>query len=117
MGITDYAFSKFLLQNQVNFSNISQENDQDKPRNNHLNFKSIDLLFPIKQWLNHLEINDPRIARFICSLVPAQCPFHREIKIFGHIIFIIPPLCKLNPLYDELMMLRFRSLCYLETVS
>ncbi|MDY7024694.1 MAG: Mo-dependent nitrogenase C-terminal domain-containing protein, partial [Cyanobacteriota bacterium] len=25
----------------------------------------------------------------------------------------IPPLCKLNPVYDELISLRFRALCYL----
>lgn len=72
-----------------------------------------DLLYPIRQWLNTLEINRPDVARSIIKLIPAQCPFARDIKLFGHTIAHIPPLCKLNPLYDELMSLRFRCLCFL----
>ncbi|MGK7890123.1 MAG: Mo-dependent nitrogenase C-terminal domain-containing protein, partial [Leptolyngbyaceae cyanobacterium] len=33
--------------------------------------------------------------------------------VWGHTLFHIPPLCKLNPVYDELVALRFRALCYL----
>lgn len=33
--------------------------------------------------------------------------------LFGHQVAYIPPLCKLNPLYDELVELRFKALCYL----
>ncbi len=72
-----------------------------------------DVLKPIKDWLDGAEIHDPRIARFICKMVPPQCPFERDVTLFGHKIIHIPPLCKLNPLYEQLVGLRFRSLSYL----
>lgn len=71
------------------------------------------LLQPVQEWLDELEIHDPKVARFLCKMIPAQCPFEREIKLFGHKIVYIPPLCKLNPLYDQLVNLRFRALSYL----
>ncbi|MBV9388339.1 MAG: nitrogenase [Chroococcidiopsidaceae cyanobacterium CP_BM_ER_R8_30] len=72
-----------------------------------------DALHFVRKWLDGLEIHDPRLARFLCKMIPAQCPFERDIKLFGHKIVHIPPLCKLNPLYEQLVGLRFRSLCYL----
>jgi hypothetical protein len=60
-----------------------------------------------------MEIHDPRLARFICKMVPPQCPFERDITLFGRKIIHIPPLCKLNPLYEQLVGLRFRALSYL----
>lgn len=72
-----------------------------------------DLLHPLKDWLDGMDIHDPRLARFICKMVPSQCPFERDIKLFGHKVVHIPPLCKLNPLYEQLVGLRFRALCYL----
>ncbi|MEY3827468.1 MAG: hypothetical protein RLZZ148_2287 [Cyanobacteriota bacterium] len=73
----------------------------------------IDLLDPLKNWLDDMKIEDPRLARFICKMVPSQCPFERDIVLFGRKIVHIPPLCKLNPLYEQLVALRFRSLSYL----
>ena len=73
----------------------------------------VDPLYPVRQWLDAIEISDPRTAKLLCSLIPAQCPFAREVKLFGRTLFHIPPLCKLNPLYDQLMSLRFRSLTFL----
>lgn len=72
-----------------------------------------DLLNPIKHWLDEMEVQDPRLARFICKLVPPQCPFERDIKLFGKKIVHIPALCELNPLYEQLVGLRFRALSYL----
>ncbi len=72
-----------------------------------------DGLYPIRQWLNNLEIQDIALAHFICRMIPTQCPFERDISLFGRTIVSIPPLCKLNPLYEELIGLRFRALCYL----
>ena len=72
-----------------------------------------DLLHPVKDWLDAMTIHDPRLAHFICHLVPPQCPFERDIKLFGRKIVHIPPLCKLNPLYEQLIGLRFRALSYL----
>ncbi|MDY6781531.1 MAG: Mo-dependent nitrogenase C-terminal domain-containing protein [Cyanobacteriota bacterium] len=75
--------------------------------------KKFDLLHPLRQWLNNIEVADAQLAHHLCYLIPAQCPFERDIKLFGRALFHIPPLCKLNPLYEELVMLRFRALCYL----
>ncbi|MEL6788857.1 MAG: Mo-dependent nitrogenase C-terminal domain-containing protein [Cyanobacteria bacterium J06607_15] len=75
--------------------------------------KSLNPLQPIQQWLDNLEITQEQTARRIVRLIPAQCPFARDIKVFGRVLFRIPPLCKLNPLYEQLIGLRFRALCFL----
>ncbi len=72
-----------------------------------------DLLHPLKQWLDSAKINSPKLARFLCKFIPSQCPFEREVKIRDRILFCIPPLCKLNPLYEQVVGIRFRALCYL----
>jgi len=74
---------------------------------------SIDPLKPAREWLDQLSVEDPRLARFVCKLVPSQCPFERDVKVFGHKIVHIPPMCKINPLYEQLVGLRFRALSYL----
>jgi Mo-dependent nitrogenase C-terminus len=70
-------------------------------------------LQPIRAWLENLEIRDRSLAHQITKLIPAQCPFERNIYWFGRCILHIPPLCKLNPFYEELTGLRFRALCCL----
>lgn len=75
--------------------------------------KGIDLLQPVKHWLDGIEIKDARLARFICKMIPSQCPFERDIVLFGKKIVHIPPMCKLNPLYEQLVALRFRALSFL----
>lgn len=72
-----------------------------------------DLLQPVKKWLDGMDVNDPRVARFLCKMIPSECPFERDIKLFGKKIVHIPPMCKLNPLYDQMVGLRFRSLSFL----
>lgn len=72
-----------------------------------------DPLQPMRDWLDQYEVHDPRLARFLCKLIPPQCPFERDVKLFGHKVVHIPPMCKLNPLYDQLVGLRFRALTYL----
>ncbi|MDJ0796603.1 MAG: Mo-dependent nitrogenase C-terminal domain-containing protein [Calothrix sp. MO_167.B12] len=72
-----------------------------------------DFLFPIRQWLNSLEVHNVELAHILCKLIPAQCPFERDITLFGRKLFHIPPMCKLNPLYEEVVSLRFKALCYL----
>ena len=73
----------------------------------------IDLLYPLRRWLNNIEIDNSAFAHRICQLIPSQCPFERELKLFGRTIAKIPPMCKLNPLYNEIIALRFRAICYL----
>lgn len=72
-----------------------------------------DLLNPIKQWLQGIPINNVYLAKFLCCIIPNHCPFEQEIKIFNRTLLRIPPLCKLNPFYEELVAIRFRSLSYL----
>lgn len=73
----------------------------------------VDLFLPIRCWLDNIQVQNSGFAHRICQLIPAQCPFERDIKLFGHTVFQIPPLCKLNPVYEQVVALRFRALCYL----
>ncbi|MFH7030798.1 MAG: Mo-dependent nitrogenase C-terminal domain-containing protein [Heteroscytonema crispum UTEX LB 1556] len=72
-----------------------------------------DLLNPVRQWLDSIEIHNAKLAHSLCKLIPSQCPFERDITLFGRKLFHIPPMCKLNPLYEQVVYLRFRALCYL----
>ena len=75
--------------------------------------ESTTVLQTIQKWLDDLEIKKEQTAIRIVKLIPAQCPFEREIKIGDRVILRIPPLCKLNPIYEQLVSLRFRALCFL----
>lgn len=88
----------------VTVGNISY---QQSPR------KRFDLLQPLRLILENMDVRDPELAHSLCEMIPAQCPFERDVKLFGRTLFHIPPLCKLNPLYEEVSNLRFRALCYL----
>ncbi|MBD1820955.1 Mo-dependent nitrogenase C-terminal domain-containing protein, partial [Cyanobacteria bacterium FACHB-DQ100] len=68
------------------------------------------------QKLDEFEIRNSETAHFFCRLIPAQCPFERDICFFGHVLLHIPPMCKLNPFYEQLVGLRFKALCYLADV-
>ena len=74
-----------------------------------------DILKPLRRWLDRLPVDNPRRARWICRLIPSQCPLERDVELFGRTVHI-PALCKLNPVYDELMGLRYRALNYLADV-
>ena len=70
-------------------------------------------LSPVRRWLDGLEIRNAELAHLLCRAIPTQCPFERDICLFGRFTVHIPPMCKLNPLYEEVVSLRFRALCYL----
>jgi len=72
-----------------------------------------DILQPLRRRLENIQIRDRELAHRLCQMIPAQCPFERDIKLFGKTVLHIPPMCKLNPLYEEVVSLRFRALCYL----
>lgn len=74
------------------------------------------LLHPIAQKLDAIEIQNAETAHFFCRLIPSQCPFERDIRFFGRVLLHIPPMCKLNPFYEQLVGLRFKALCYLADV-
>jgi len=64
------------------------------------------------QWFDAIEIHDTKLAQLVCRIIPDRCPFERDIRFFDY-TFHIPPLCKLNPLYYQLVSLRFKALCFL----
>lgn len=72
-----------------------------------------DLLQPLRGWLSQQQVTEAQTAHRLARLIPAQCPFERDIELFGRTIAHIPPLCQLNPFYQELVALRFKALCYL----
>ena len=72
-------------------------------------------LQPLKNHLLAFNVENVGRAHLVCQLIPSQCPFERTIKMFKWTVRI-PPLCHLNPFYEELMMLRFRALNYLSEV-
>ncbi|TAD76412.1 MAG: hypothetical protein EA001_12260 [Oscillatoriales cyanobacterium] len=71
------------------------------------------LIRPIQDRIDRIEIRDRDMALLIYRLIPGRCPFEREVRLFGRLLLRIPPLCKLNPFYDQLVALRFRAMCYL----
>ena len=70
-----------------------------------------DWLYPLRQALNGVKISNSRTAHLICRLIPSRCPFERTFYVAGKKIYI-PPLCQLNPLYNEVVALRMRALAY-----
>ncbi|MBD2665941.1 Mo-dependent nitrogenase family protein [Richelia sinica FACHB-800] len=72
-----------------------------------------DIFRPLRRKIDSIQVSDRLFAHRICQLIPAQCPFERDVKLFGMTLFHIPPMCKLNPVYEEVVSLRFRALCYL----
>ncbi len=79
-----------------------------RPQPHHKN-----VLQPVKDWLDGWEVHDPRVAHFVCKMIPSQCPFERDVVLFGRKIVHIPAMCQINPLYEQLVGMRFRALCYL----
>jgi hypothetical protein len=106
-----------MIRNNTKSSPLSNSALVEQPihsaKSHRLRKKRLDLLQPVRQWLDEVDVHDPKLARFLSKVIPAQCPFERDIKLFGRLVAHIPPLCKLNPLYDQLIGLRFRALCYL----
>lgn len=70
------------------------------------------MLNHIKRTLEAIEVTNQEQANLLCTLIPSACPFARTINL-GIFKLVIPPLCKINPLYEDLMMLRFKAQCYL----
>ena len=90
---------------------LTQSSQSSSPRSLHLP----DLLAPLRHWVNSISIQTADQAHWICQMIPCTCPFERQITIWGR-TYHIPPLCKLNPLYNEVVTLRFRALSYLSDI-
>lgn len=113
MNVLDYTVQNISLSSWVWIDSVDAPVTNVKPLRRPSLKPTFDVLRPLRQWLNQVEISNPKLAHRLCKLIPAQCPFERDVKLFGHKLFHIPPMCKLNPLYEEVVMLRFRALCYL----
>jgi hypothetical protein len=50
----------------------------------------IDVLHPVREWLDRLAINDPKLARLLYKVIPGQCPFERDIILFGRKLRTFP---------------------------
>ena len=72
-----------------------------------------ELFAPLRRWVNSIEVKNDKFAHFLCNLIPCTCPFERDVTLFGR-TFHTPALCKINPLYYEVVNLRLRALSYLE---
>ena len=95
---------------------INQEHESEVNADQHQNpniKRKFDILKPLRVWVDNIQVRDREFSHRVCKLIPAQCPFERDVKLFGQTLFHIPPMCKLNPLYEEVVALRFRGLCYL----
>ncbi len=73
------------------------------------------LINPLRRLVDGIQVKHSRLAHLICQTIPCCCPFERDLKLFGR-TFHVPPMCKLNPLYDNFVGLRFRALSYLSDV-
>jgi hypothetical protein len=74
-----------------------------------------DVFRPLRRWLDQIEVKNHTVAHLICRVIPCCCPFERDIALFGRTVHI-PAMCELNPVYTELVALRFRALGYLADV-
>jgi tellurite resistance protein len=72
-----------------------------------------DLLKPLRNWMDGIQVKNRKVAHFLCRLIPSQCPFERDVVLFRQKIVHIPAMCQLNPLYEQVVGLRFRALSYL----
>jgi hypothetical protein len=72
-----------------------------------------DPLTSIRNWLSAIEIHNFQVAHLLSRMIPASCPFERDIKLFGRTLAHIPPLCKFNPFYEQIVELRFKALTFL----
>ncbi|MDD1417392.1 nitrogenase, partial [Dolichospermum sp. ST_con] len=40
-------------------------------------------LRPLRNWLDNIQVSDRQLAHRLCKHIPAQCPFERDVKLFG----------------------------------
>lgn len=113
MKVFDNTTKKIFLASWVSLDRAETSNTHLTQLQSPVSKTYHDILQPLRQRVDSIQIRDRQLAHRLCKLIPAQCPFERDIKLFGKTLFHIPPMCKLNPLYDEVVGLRFRALCYL----
>ncbi len=113
MNVADYTVQNLSLASWVWIKQEDASIQTTKTLGHPSPKPGFDILQPLRQWLDKIEVHEPKLAHRLCKVIPAQCPFERDVKFCGNTLFHIPPLCKLNPVYEEIVGLRFRALCYL----
>ena len=113
MKVFNNTTKKIFLASWVSINQEQETKENLTPQNPSIKQPRFDILKPLRIWVDNIEVRDRQFAHRVCSLIPAQCPFERDVKFKGRTLFHIPPMCKLNPLYEEVVALRFRGLCYL----
>ncbi len=66
----------------------------------------------LQRIVDEIKITSPLMAGMLCKIIPGSCPFERTLRFFAYTIHV-PSVCKLNPLYEQLVSLRFRASVYL----
>jgi Mo-dependent nitrogenase C-terminus len=113
MKVFDNTTNKIFFSSWISVSQADTPASSLTPQNHNFSKPRFDIFRPLKRWIENIQVRDRKLAHRVSKLIPAQCPFERDVKLFGKKLFHIPPMCKLNPLYEEFVGLRFRALCYL----
>ncbi|MEH1834026.1 MAG: Mo-dependent nitrogenase C-terminal domain-containing protein [Nostoc sp.] len=113
MKVFDNTTKKIFLASWVSINQAETSDHKVTQLNPSVSKSYWNILQPLRQRVDSIQVRDRQLAHRLCKLIPSQCPFERDVKLFGKTLFHIPPMCKLNPLYDEVVGLRFRALCYL----
>ncbi|MCW5315790.1 nitrogenase [Nostoc sp. KVJ3] len=113
MKVFDNTTKKIFLASWVSINQAETSQHKVTQLNRSISKPYWDILQPLRQRVESIQVSDRQLAHRLCKLIPSQCPFERDVKVFGKTLFHIPPMCKLNPLYEEVVGLRFRALCYL----
>ncbi|MEH1847099.1 MAG: Mo-dependent nitrogenase C-terminal domain-containing protein [Nostoc sp.] len=113
MKVFDNTTKKIFLASWVSINQAETSDHKVTQLNPSISKSYWNILQPLRQRVDSIQVRDRQLAHRLCKLIPSQCPFERDVKLFGKTLFHIPPMCKLNPLYDEVVGLRFRALCYL----
>ncbi|MBD2680699.1 MULTISPECIES: Mo-dependent nitrogenase C-terminal domain-containing protein [Nostoc] len=113
MKVFDNTTKNIFLASWVSINQSETSEDRGTKLSRPVSKPHWNILQPLKQRVDSIQVRDRQLAHRLCKLIPSQCPFERDVKLFGKTLFHIPPMCKLNPLYEEVVGLRFRALCYL----
>ncbi|MEH2300694.1 Mo-dependent nitrogenase C-terminal domain-containing protein [Nostoc sp.] len=113
MKVYDNTTKKIFLVSWVSINQAETSDHKVTQLNRSVSKSYWNILQPLRQRVDSIQVRDRQLAHRLCKLIPSQCPFERDVKLFGKTLFHIPPMCKLNPLYEEVVGLRFRAMCYL----
>ncbi|MEH2379609.1 Mo-dependent nitrogenase C-terminal domain-containing protein [Nostoc sp.] len=113
MKVFNNTTKKIFLTSWVSINQAETSNHKVTQLNRSVSKSYWDILQPLRHRVDSIQVRDRQVAHRLCKLIPSQCPFERDVKLFGKTLFHIPPMCKLNPLYEEVVGLRFRAMCYL----